>query len=225
MLNLRLARPAAVVDLRRLPELRGTREGPDAAVWGAATTHAEVEDGLAPDPTGGALRAVAARIAYRAVRNRGTVGGSLCHADPAADWPSALALADAEAVVAGPAGGAAHGACRALRARPVRAGVGAGRGAGGGAHPPPAARRALRLAQDGAQDGRVRAGHRGCAAAADGALRVCSARSRRRPLVFDGGRARARRPKARSPASPTSPPARRAILRAMLDRAAAEAGA
>jgi carbon-monoxide dehydrogenase medium subunit len=47
---------------------------------------------------------VASNIAYRAVRNRGTVGGSLVHADPAADWPSALMLLGAVAVIAGPGG-------------------------------------------------------------------------------------------------------------------------
>lgn len=104
MLNLRLARPGLLADLRRLPELRGTREEPGQVLWGAATTHTEVEDGLAPDPTGGFLRGVAGRIAYRAVRNRGTVGGSLCHADPAADWCSALPLAGAVAEIATPRG-------------------------------------------------------------------------------------------------------------------------
>jgi carbon-monoxide dehydrogenase medium subunit len=105
MLNLRLARPGAVVDIRRLPELRGTSEDATGATWGAAITHAEVEDGIAPDPTcDGFLRAVARTVAYRAVRNRGTLGGRLCHADPAADWPGALALVGAEAEIAGPAG-------------------------------------------------------------------------------------------------------------------------
>ncbi len=98
MLNLRLARPERLVDIRRLAALRGTAEDATGATWGAATTHAEVEDGIAPDPTGGFLQGVARTIAYRAVRNRGTVGGSLAHADPAADWPVALALAEAVAL-------------------------------------------------------------------------------------------------------------------------------
>jgi carbon-monoxide dehydrogenase medium subunit len=50
------------------------------------------------------MAAVAASIAYRAVRNRGTIGGSLAHADPAADWPSALTLLNAVALIAGPRG-------------------------------------------------------------------------------------------------------------------------
>ena len=64
---------------------------------GACVTHADIEDGRIPDHFTGLLRHVAGRIAYRAVRNRGTIGGSIAHADPAADWVSALALIDAKA--------------------------------------------------------------------------------------------------------------------------------
>ena len=71
---------------------------------GACVTHAQIEDGRVPDPARGFMREVAASIAYRAVRNRGTIGGSLVHADPAADWPSALTLLGATALIAGPAG-------------------------------------------------------------------------------------------------------------------------
>ncbi|MCK0197307.1 FAD binding domain-containing protein [Ancylobacter sp. 6x-1] len=91
MLNLRLARPAALVDVGRLAELRRVEERADGVLYGAAITHAEIEDGAVPDPTGGILPAIASGIAYRAVRNRGTMGGSLAHADPAADWPTTLA--------------------------------------------------------------------------------------------------------------------------------------
>ena len=69
---------------------------------GSCVTHADIEDGRVPDVTSGAMRAVAAGIAYRAVRNRGTIGGSLVHADPSADWMSALAALGAQAVVRGP---------------------------------------------------------------------------------------------------------------------------
>jgi carbon-monoxide dehydrogenase medium subunit len=90
MLNLRLARPQRLVDLKRVPELR--RLAADDAVFslGAGWTHAEIEDGAMEDPTRGLLRHVAHGIAYRAVRNRGTIGGSLAHADPAADWISTI---------------------------------------------------------------------------------------------------------------------------------------
>lgn len=104
MLNLRLARPACVVDVARLPDLRAVEERPDGVLYGAAITHAEFEDGAVPDPTGGVLARVASGIAYRAVRNRGTVGGSLVHADPAADWPTVLTALGARVHLAGPAG-------------------------------------------------------------------------------------------------------------------------
>jgi carbon-monoxide dehydrogenase medium subunit len=90
MLNLRLAEPALLVDIRRLPELRGHRVDGGRLFIGAAVTHAQIEDGHLPDTTRGMLTTVARNIAYRAIRNRGTIGGSLAHADPAADWVNAL---------------------------------------------------------------------------------------------------------------------------------------
>jgi carbon-monoxide dehydrogenase medium subunit len=104
MLNLRVIQPALLVDLRGIEELRSSIDEKASVTLGACVTHAEVEDGRVPDPTGGFLREVASNIAYRAVRNRGTMGGSLVHADPAADWPSALTLLGATAVIAGPGG-------------------------------------------------------------------------------------------------------------------------
>jgi carbon-monoxide dehydrogenase medium subunit len=101
MLNLRLAQPALLVDVRGLPELAEVREERDHVFIGATTTHAAIEDGRVPDPTNGFLRKVARGIAYRAVRNRGTIGGSLAHADPAADWVSAMAVLDAGIVLRG----------------------------------------------------------------------------------------------------------------------------
>jgi carbon-monoxide dehydrogenase medium subunit len=96
MLNLRLVEPDLVIDVAGLPELRqATLEG-NRLMLGACVTHADIEDGRVPDVTGGALARVASAIAYRAVRNRGTVGGSLVHADPAADWVTALLTLDAE---------------------------------------------------------------------------------------------------------------------------------
>jgi carbon-monoxide dehydrogenase medium subunit len=99
MLNLRLARPAALVDVSRAVDMRATRDDGDAIVYGAAVTHAEVEDGTVPDATPGWLASAARRIAYRAVRNRGTLGGSLAHADPAADWVNVLTALDAHVVL------------------------------------------------------------------------------------------------------------------------------
>lgn len=104
MLNLRLARPGLLVDVRRLEALNGARELADGVWIGAAATHAAIEDGLIPDPTGGRLASIAGGIAYRAVRNRGTIGGSLSHADPAADWVTAMIALGAEVAIDGPSG-------------------------------------------------------------------------------------------------------------------------
>ena len=98
MLNLRVVQPRLLVDLRFLEELKEVRETNQYVSFGACVTHAQIEDGRVPDPTGGFMRSVAANIAYRAVRNRGTIGGSLVHADPAADWPSALLALGAVAI-------------------------------------------------------------------------------------------------------------------------------
>ena len=104
MLNLRVIQPALLVDLRFIPELKDFSENGESVTLGACVTHAQIEDGRVPDPTGGFLREVASNIAYRAVRNRGTLGGSLVHADPAADWPSTLTLLGAVAIIAGTQG-------------------------------------------------------------------------------------------------------------------------
>jgi len=104
MLNLRLAAPDLLVDIGGLHELRATGEEGDWVVLGAAVTHAEIEDGKVPDPSRGMMRFVAHDIAYRAVRNRGTLGGSLAHADPSADWVSAVAALGGEIVAEGLAG-------------------------------------------------------------------------------------------------------------------------
>ncbi len=104
MLNLRLARPELLVDLSACAELRAVTEEPDAILYGAAITHAEFEDGAVPDATPGWLAPIARRIAYRAVRNRGTIGGSIAHADPAADWVAAMTGLGASVRLLGPQG-------------------------------------------------------------------------------------------------------------------------
>jgi carbon-monoxide dehydrogenase medium subunit len=104
LLNLRLAQPALIVDITAMRELTTVREEKDAIVYGACITHAAVEDRRVPDATNGFLSSVAGGIAYRAVRNRGTMGGSLAHADPAADWMTTLTALGAEILVAGVAG-------------------------------------------------------------------------------------------------------------------------
>jgi carbon-monoxide dehydrogenase medium subunit len=104
MLNLRLAQPPLLVDITRIPELAAVTATPEAVTIGATVTHAAIEDGRVPDPTAGFLARVARGIAYRAVRTRGTVGGSLAHADPSADWLACLTALDAEVVIAGRSG-------------------------------------------------------------------------------------------------------------------------
>ena len=104
MLNLRFAQPSQLLDVSRIPALRACVSKGDVLSIGAAVTHAQLEDGAVPDVTGGLLPTVAAGIAYRAVRNRGTLGGSLAHADPCADWVTTMRLLDAAMLIAGPRG-------------------------------------------------------------------------------------------------------------------------
>jgi aerobic carbon-monoxide dehydrogenase medium subunit len=96
MLNLRLVEPDLIVDISGLSELKWAERRGDELVIGACVTHGDIEDGRIPDVTRGAMQRVASAIAYRAVRNRGTIGGSLSHADPSADWVSALSALGAK---------------------------------------------------------------------------------------------------------------------------------
>ena len=105
MLNLRLVEPDLIIDISGLSELKSAERRGGELVIGACVTHSDIEDGRIPDVTRGAMQRVASAIAYRAVRNRGTIGGSLSHADPAADWVSALSALGARVTlrsVAGP---------------------------------------------------------------------------------------------------------------------------
>ena len=104
MLNLRLTRPAVIVDIAGLAALRFVRETAAGLEIGAGVTHAELEDGVHPPLRGHPVRAVAAGIAYRAIRNRGTVGGSLAHADPAADWIVVMTALGARVAIESPRG-------------------------------------------------------------------------------------------------------------------------
>lgn len=98
MLNMRLARPEVVIDITRIAPLQESHVTSDGCTYGTAVVHSSFEDGLLPDPTGGLLAAAAAGIGYRAVRNRGTLGGSLSHADSSAEWPILMAALNAELV-------------------------------------------------------------------------------------------------------------------------------
>jgi aerobic carbon-monoxide dehydrogenase medium subunit len=104
MLNLRAAYVDLLVDIGRIEELKAVAVTADRLHIGALTTHAAIEDGKVPDLFDGLLRRVAGQISYRAVRNHGTIGGSVALADPAADWPGCLMALGAEVRIAGPRG-------------------------------------------------------------------------------------------------------------------------
>lgn len=101
MLNLRLTQPDRLVDISRIPELRRIAESEDSIIVGAGIRHAEIEDGKVPDPSAGLMRRAAKGLAYRAVRNRGTIGGSLAHADPVAEWPTIMTALNAQVRIKG----------------------------------------------------------------------------------------------------------------------------
>ena len=104
LLNLRLAQPGTIADLRHLPGYAGVTVADGVLRIGAGTTHAAIEDGAVPGRTGAIMASVARGIAYRPVRNRGTIGGSLAHADPAADWVAVLPALGATVIALGPRG-------------------------------------------------------------------------------------------------------------------------
>src|SRR3984885_14034724 len=104
MLNLRLVQPQILCDITGIEALTSFVEEKDALVVGASVTTGCIEDRRLPSNGFAMLPDVAAGIAYRAIRNRGTIGGSVCHADPAADWPAALCGLGASCIIAGPGG-------------------------------------------------------------------------------------------------------------------------
>jgi aerobic carbon-monoxide dehydrogenase medium subunit len=104
VLRLRLAAPTLIVDLGGIAELRGIREDGDRIVVGAMTTHHDVvHDELLHEHVG-LLSDAAATVADPQVRHRGTLGGSLSHADPAGDLGAVALALGAEFVIAGPSG-------------------------------------------------------------------------------------------------------------------------
>ena len=89
-LKQRLASPSDVVDLGNIGELKGISQDGDAVVIGAMTTHAEVAASSVVQSQIPALAHLAGHIGDPQVRNRGTIGGSIANADPAADYPAAI---------------------------------------------------------------------------------------------------------------------------------------
>ena len=104
MMRFRLAQPKHVIDLRKVPGLAGIKQDGNALAIGAMTTHWEVESSSVVKSKLPVLSEVAGVIGDPAVRNKGTVGGSAAHADPAADWPAAMIALGAEFVCEGPKG-------------------------------------------------------------------------------------------------------------------------
>jgi carbon-monoxide dehydrogenase medium subunit len=104
MMKLRLANPTALIDINDLAELQRIRVEGDTLVIGAMARHADVLDSAAVGEHFRILHDAERVIADPIVRNRGTVGGSLCHADPAEDLSAVLAALRADLVVRGPAG-------------------------------------------------------------------------------------------------------------------------
>src|SRR5215469_2026574 len=95
LLKLRFAAPALLVDLARVPGLAGVEPGPDEIRIGARTRHVDVERDQRLSRLCPLLSEAAPQIADPLVRNRGTVGGSLCHADPSGDWGAVMLALDA----------------------------------------------------------------------------------------------------------------------------------
>ncbi|MHB8568522.1 MAG: FAD binding domain-containing protein [Nitrososphaerales archaeon] len=101
LMKLRLAAPAALVDITKLQNLSYVHEDKDALAIGALTIHDIIEHDKIIKERFTLLTDAASKIGDQQIRNRGTIGGSACHADPAADMPTALRTVDAQFVVQG----------------------------------------------------------------------------------------------------------------------------
>lgn len=104
LLRLRMSSPSTLVDLGGVAELRGVREDGGAVVIGSMTTHDEVMKDPSVQTHAPLVVQATSKVGDPAVRHLGTFGGSLAHADPAADLPSVALALDCEMVVAGPNG-------------------------------------------------------------------------------------------------------------------------
>ena len=104
LLKLRLAAPSAVIDIGRIASLRGIGESSGTIRIGALTTHSELAASDLLQANATALAEAAGMIGDPAVRNRGTIGGNVAHADPASDLPAVLACLEAEFLIVGPSG-------------------------------------------------------------------------------------------------------------------------
>ncbi|HEY2854373.1 MAG TPA: xanthine dehydrogenase family protein subunit M [Gemmatimonadaceae bacterium] len=104
LMKLRFAQPTHVVDLRRIPSLRGIRRDGNLLAIGAMTTYAELAASRELFDTATAIVDAASQVGDPQVRNRGTIGGSIAHADPAADIPATMLALGASFVAQGQSG-------------------------------------------------------------------------------------------------------------------------
>jgi carbon-monoxide dehydrogenase medium subunit len=103
-MKLRLNQPGSLVDVGQIPELKFIQRDGDTLRIGASTTHHEIASSKEVQDAIPMLAEGASHIGDPAVRNRGTIGGSLAHADPAADWPAMMLATNATIVIANPKG-------------------------------------------------------------------------------------------------------------------------
>ncbi|PYI88584.1 MAG: carbon monoxide dehydrogenase [Verrucomicrobia bacterium] len=101
-MKLRLAQPKTIIDISRIADLSYIRHHDGQLAIGAMTTHYEIESSALVREKCPLLAEVASQIGDVQVRNKGTIGGSLVHADPAADWPAPILALDAELAIADP---------------------------------------------------------------------------------------------------------------------------
>jgi carbon-monoxide dehydrogenase medium subunit len=104
MLAFRLAQPSLLVDLRKLADLRGIRISDAGVTLGAMVRWRDIEDDERLETAHPLLKAAISHVAHYQIRNRGTVGGSIAHADPAAEMPGIAITCDAEIAVVGKSG-------------------------------------------------------------------------------------------------------------------------
>src|SRR6266498_1851310 len=104
LMKMRLSKPGFIVDIGRIPDLDRITEENNSLVIGALVTHEQIEFSELLKSKCPLLPQTATTIADVQVRNRGTIGGSIAHADPAGDWPPAVMALDAEIKIAGPNG-------------------------------------------------------------------------------------------------------------------------
>jgi CO/xanthine dehydrogenase FAD-binding subunit len=104
MMNFRLVQPQLLVDINHIPGLGEITEADTSWTFGALVRHVQAQNAGRPGEQLPIIPEAMRHVAHQAIRNRGTIGGSLVHADPSAEWPLLVTLLDAEIVLRGPEG-------------------------------------------------------------------------------------------------------------------------